>query len=306
MDLPWLEDFLSLSVTLNFSRAAQLRNLTQPTFSRRIQNLEAWLGTTLVDRSTVPVSLTEDGRRFRIVAERVVQSLHEERDSIRYAQHEKMSFISFTMLQNVAISFYPAWLESVEARSGPLKTRVVCANQHDCVQELDAGSCDFYISYFHESALLQLDSEKYASVALARERLLPVSAPGVNGMPRHSLDDSGDDPVAYLDHPPHTFTAKLIDHLFVTNADAPTLDTRHENALSAGLKALALEGAGLVWLPERLALPELSSGALVIAGGTRWILPMEIRAYRLRGEVRREVERVWSLLTSKHLLNDSI
>ena len=40
MEIAWLEDFLALSATLNFSRAAEMRNLTQPTFNRRIKNLE--------------------------------------------------------------------------------------------------------------------------------------------------------------------------------------------------------------------------------------------------------------------------
>jgi DNA-binding transcriptional LysR family regulator len=42
MDTKWLEDFHSLVETRSFSRAAQLRHVTQPAFSRRIHALEAW------------------------------------------------------------------------------------------------------------------------------------------------------------------------------------------------------------------------------------------------------------------------
>jgi len=45
MELKWLEDFVSLAETHSFSRSAELRHVTQPAFSRRIQALEAWLGT---------------------------------------------------------------------------------------------------------------------------------------------------------------------------------------------------------------------------------------------------------------------
>jgi DNA-binding transcriptional LysR family regulator len=51
MDTKWLEDFVSLAETRSFSRSAQLRHVTQPAFSRRIQALEAWAGIDLVDRS---------------------------------------------------------------------------------------------------------------------------------------------------------------------------------------------------------------------------------------------------------------
>ena len=50
METKWLEDFVSLAETRSFSRSAHLRHVTQPAFSRRIQALEAWAGTDLVDQ----------------------------------------------------------------------------------------------------------------------------------------------------------------------------------------------------------------------------------------------------------------
>ena len=60
MDTKWLEDFVSLAQTRSFSRSAQLRHVTQPAFSRRIQALEAWAGVDLVDRSIYPTRLTPE------------------------------------------------------------------------------------------------------------------------------------------------------------------------------------------------------------------------------------------------------
>ena len=59
MNLSWLEDFLALAASGNFSRAAEERHMTQPAFSRRIRALEEWLGAELFDRSTQPARLTE-------------------------------------------------------------------------------------------------------------------------------------------------------------------------------------------------------------------------------------------------------
>ena len=64
METRWLEDFVSLAETRSFSRSAQLRHVTQPAFSRRIQALEAWAGTDLVDRSSYPTRLTPAGEAF--------------------------------------------------------------------------------------------------------------------------------------------------------------------------------------------------------------------------------------------------
>jgi len=64
VDTKWFEDFVSLAETRSFSRSAQLRHVTQPAFSRRIQALEAWAGTDLVDRSSYPTRLTAAGETF--------------------------------------------------------------------------------------------------------------------------------------------------------------------------------------------------------------------------------------------------
>ena len=64
MELKWLEDFISLAETRSFSRSAELRHVTQPAFSRRIQSLEAWLGNELIDRSSYPTRLTPAGEVF--------------------------------------------------------------------------------------------------------------------------------------------------------------------------------------------------------------------------------------------------
>jgi hypothetical protein len=64
LEVKWLEDFLALAGTLNFSKAADERNVTQSAFSRRIRQLEAWVGTSLIDRATYPSRLTDAGQRF--------------------------------------------------------------------------------------------------------------------------------------------------------------------------------------------------------------------------------------------------
>lgn len=66
MELTWFEDYLALAETLNFSRAAEARHVTQPAFSRRIRALEAWIGADLFTRSTHGVALTPAGERSAI------------------------------------------------------------------------------------------------------------------------------------------------------------------------------------------------------------------------------------------------
>src|SRR4029453_13537548 len=83
MNLIWLEDFLALASTGNFSRAAEERHMTQPAFSRRIRALEEWLGVVLIDRTTHPVALTEAGEWFRSVAQDILARVGQIPDEAR-------------------------------------------------------------------------------------------------------------------------------------------------------------------------------------------------------------------------------
>jgi DNA-binding transcriptional LysR family regulator len=299
MEISWLEDFLAFCATSNFSRAAEIRNLTQPTFSRRIQNLEAWFGAPLIDRSTFPASLTEEGKSFRKTAEEIVHALYRGRDYSRRLTKSHRSFLSFATLHAIATSYYPKWLEAVEQKAGPLSTRVLCAPLHDCVANLTSGACDFMICYSHPSGPLALDSEKYMSLRISEDRLVPVSAPDDNGMPLFSLEKpSPDGATPYLTYAPYTFIIRVIERIISEQPQAPILEPVYECALTSALKAMAISGRGLTWMPQSLVKHELESGRLVYAGGQRWTSSMGISIYRPKALLRREAERIWNRLSA--------
>lgn len=75
MRMEWLEDFLHLAETQSFSQSAADRRVTQPAFSRRIRDLEIFVGAPLVDRTTFPTTLTPAGLVFRKTAEQVVRMM---------------------------------------------------------------------------------------------------------------------------------------------------------------------------------------------------------------------------------------
>ena len=82
MELRWLQDFLMVAETGNFTRAAERRNTSQAAFSRRIKSLEAWLGFDLIDRSVYPTQLTPQGERFREHAGELLKQMLDTRDEL--------------------------------------------------------------------------------------------------------------------------------------------------------------------------------------------------------------------------------
>lgn len=106
MDTKWLEDFVSLAETHSFSRSATLRHVTQPAFSRRIQALEGWAGTDLVDRSSYPTRLTPAGRTLYGQAIEMLQSLQSTRAMLRGHSAAGKDVIEFAVPHTLAFTFF--------------------------------------------------------------------------------------------------------------------------------------------------------------------------------------------------------
>lgn len=116
LDLIQLRCFTTVATELNFSRAAERLNMTQPPLSRQIQLLEHQLGVALFIRSTRSVALTAAGRAFFVEA----QSLLERAQlatlaAKRFAQGD-IGAVSVSFVPSAVYEFLPRVI--AEARVG--------------------------------------------------------------------------------------------------------------------------------------------------------------------------------------------
>jgi len=196
METKWLEDFVSLAETRSFSRSALLRHVTQPAFSRRIQSLEAWAGTDLVDRSSYPTRLTPAGQTLYEQSLEMLHALQSTRAMLRAHTAAAQDVIEFAVPHTLAFTFFPAWLSSLRESCDPIKSRLIALNVHDAVMRLVEGSCDLLIAYHHTAQPIQLDAERYQMLPLGRETLSPYVKPNAQGAPLYTLLAGKDSPVA--------------------------------------------------------------------------------------------------------------
>jgi len=296
MELIWLEDFLTLSVTGNFSRAAETRDVSQPAFSRRIRNLEYWVGTPLVDRNVYPIALTPAGAVFRKTADETIRALRSAREEAQGMVARTSDLISFKALHTLALNHYPYWFADMQRSLGEIKTRLSADNLSGCVEALMSGSCDLMLCYSHPSVPSALDMNLYPSIQLAEDRVLPVCAPDADGRPKFPL--TGKDPVPYLCYPRESFLGRMVSPIVRNSGLGERLAFHYENSMAEALKPFAMAGAGVAWLPEIAMTEELHSGALVPAGGEEHCKPIAIRLYRSIERSRSEVERLWAFASS--------
>lgn len=302
METKWLEDFVSLAETRSFSRSAQLRHVTQPAFSRRIQSLEAWAGTDLVDRSSYPTRLTAAGQVLYEQSLDMLQSLQSTRAMLRAHTAAAQDVIEFALPHTLAFTFFPAWLSGLRESCGPIKSRLMALNVHDAVMRLVEGSCDLLIAYHHASQPIQLDAARYEMLPLGQEVLSPYVKPNEQGEPLFRLPGTQAHPLPYLGYAPGAYMGRAVEQLLKASATPVHLDRIYETDMSEGLKAMALEGHGIAFLPASAVRRELRSKRLVSAGeGLETTL--DIRLYRERPGTRKakaSVEAFWNDL-ARHL-----
>ena len=283
METKWLEDFVSLAETRSFSRSAQLRHVTQPAFSRRIQALEAWAGTDLVDRSSYPTRLTPAGTTLYDQALEVLQALQNTRAMLRGHSSSSSDMVEFAVPHTLAFTFFPAWVSAVRADFGPLKSRLIALNVHDAVMRLVEGGCDLLISYHHPSQPLQLDPERYDMVTLGQEVLAPYSKAGPDGQPLFCLPGRVGEPLPYLAYAPGAYLGRVTELILKQSRTPIHLDRVYETDMAEGLKAMALEGQGVAFLPHSAVKKDLRARRLVSAappGSEDLQMVMDVRVYR--------------------------
>ncbi|MDO8376878.1 MAG: LysR substrate-binding domain-containing protein [Aquabacterium sp.] len=295
METKWLEDFVSLAETRNFSRSAQLRHVTQPAFSRRIQALEAWAGVDLVDRSNYPTRLTSAGETLHAQALEILVALQSARNLMRSHRASGQDVIEFAIPHTLAFTFFPHWLMELEQRGrfGHVKTRLIALNVHDAVLRLTEGGCDLLIAYHHASQPLQLSPDRYEMLSLGHETLAAYAKADAEGQPlfRLGAGGAGGAPVPLLAYASGAYMGHMVEQIIRQMPVAPALETTYETDMAEGLKAMALEGHGLAFLPASSVRQELKTRRLVAAAPPGvGELTMEVRLYRERPEVARHVK----------------
>jgi len=307
METKWLEDFVSLAETRSFSRSAQLRHVTQPAFSRRIQALEAWAGTDLVDRSSYPTRLTPAGETLYSQSLEMLQALQSTRAMLRGHSAAGQDVIEFAVPHTLAFTFFPAWVSSLREKFGPIKSRLIALNVHDAVMRLVEGGCDIFIGYHHASQPFQLDADRYEMVTLGQEVLAPYCKPDSNGEPLFRLPGRAGQPLPYLGYAPGAYLGRVTDLILKQSPTAIHLDRVYETDMAEGLKVMALEGHGVAFLPFSAVKKELRSRRLVSAvpdGLQALEIAMDLRAYREK-PVGKEAPKgtaqaLWSYLAAHH------
>ena len=143
-------------------------------------------------------------------------------------------------------------------------------------------------------------------VTLGQEVLSPYVKPNAEGEPLYKLPGRAGQPLPYLGYAPGAYLGRVVDLILKQSSTAIHLDRVYETDMAEGLKAMALEGHGIAFLPFSAVKKELRAKKLVSAGqpsNVRLDMAMDIRVYRerpaLNTAAKSSAQALWTYLESQ-------
>jgi DNA-binding transcriptional LysR family regulator len=260
MELKWLEDYLSLVDSQNFTVAAASRNVSQPAFSRRIQALESWLGIELVDRSKKPMQFTAIAKEHETAIRKLVDAAYQTRSQMQSSRSDHVKLTVAAQHSLLVSSFLPSFLEKLSNRVPNLKYNVISENMDNCVSMFLRGTADVLIVYEYDAIHSEIPRNISSKKVLGDDELILVGHPKIIET-MHPIDMNH--PLPILSFP----TTSFFGHAIRVEA-LPRLVRRFhtvvvcESSFAVGLREMALAARGVAWLPRSIIEAELKRGAL--------------------------------------------
>ena len=295
METGWLEDFLTLGRQLNFSRAAEERNITQSAMSRRIRGLEEWLGVPVVSRDTHRLTLTAAGQAFQDHAADLLRNLRLARAAARAASEQHANSLNIASTHLLSTRFFPRWLSEIEAHVPIGQVQLRADHMMGCERLMETGTAHFLLCHRHPDVPDGLDAAAFRAISLADDRLVPVSAPvpGAGDRPLHRLDATENCPLLAFDE------MSGMGRILRAVHDVPPGSPGFTSHLASILHIMALDGRGVAFLPLSLVEPDLQAGRLVRAGHAGWEIGMTICLVRPRARLKPSAETLWTHLSRR-------
>lgn len=159
MEFRVLRYFLAIAREGSYTKAAQSLNVTQPTLSRQIKDLEAELGQPLFVRSTHAVTLTAAGYVLRKRAEEILDMVGKTKADFSNAD-DVLGDVYIGGGETQGMRLIAAVIADLRRDFPDIRFHLHSGNAEDITERLDKGLLDFGV-------LIQpTDLSKYASLSL--------------------------------------------------------------------------------------------------------------------------------------------
>ena len=142
MELRHLRYFVAVAQEQSFTRAAQRLNVAQPPLSRQVQQLEAELGVTLIERGSRPSRLTDAGAVLFEQAVQILDRVAELRTIARRLTDARLRRFSIGFVPSTLYGHLPAVLRDFRAASPETELIMLELTSMEQIAALKEGRID--------------------------------------------------------------------------------------------------------------------------------------------------------------------
>jgi LysR family carnitine catabolism transcriptional activator len=143
VDLRHLEAFTAVARHASFTRAAQSLNISQPTFTVQIRQLEEALGVRLLDRTTRSVQLTHAGRELAPHVERLLRELTTLLTNTAALSGKTSGHVSVAALPSLCGSMLPSVIAAFGAKHIGISVQLLDVTGAKISAMVKSGEVDF-------------------------------------------------------------------------------------------------------------------------------------------------------------------
>ena len=174
-----LEMFIALAREGHFGRAAESLNISQPTLSAGIKQLEDQLGVQLVHRGSRYGGLTPEGQSALAWAHRITGDARQLREEMRVKRHGLSGELRIACIPT-ALSWAAHLATTFSARHPRVRFTILSRNSREILKMLDEFEVHAGISYLDNEPLGRVDTERLydETYMLVCPRGAPLDRPG--------------------------------------------------------------------------------------------------------------------------------
>lgn len=151
MEMQQVRYFVALAQTLNFTRAAEMCNVTQPALTRAIQQLEHELGGPLFNRERGNSHLTELGRIMLPYLEGVDAQTRAAKDAAKAVKGLKKVKLRIGVMCTIGPQLVAGLLPRFQANNPDVEIEVIDDGAAQMVERLEKGDLEIAILGSHEN-----------------------------------------------------------------------------------------------------------------------------------------------------------
>ncbi|MGF9567854.1 LysR family transcriptional regulator [Neorhizobium sp. JUb45] len=153
-----VESFYWVSQLRSFNAAADKLNVTQPTVSYRIKELEEQLGVALFVRQKRQLLLTSEGEALKHYAEAMIGIARDIESNIK-TRNTRLPTLRVGVMDSFAATCLPALLDELDSRFSGTRVAATIDNSHNLARQLSEGILDVAVLSTppsHENVALEL------------------------------------------------------------------------------------------------------------------------------------------------------